>query len=276
MPILTAGGHKQLTRIGEPSQAGGRGDVIHSRAASGERLGRALVPEDQSGRQRRSPLTGAAPLDRRAEIQQGVDQRDLYAGFRRVAARYQKGHSCALSAVEVGQRVDFGARFEQGLRNFNGVLRSFLPIALDAIGSHVMKERRPMHRRVKVRDTRRTGSNQFRIVAQRRPQCSHVAVDDCFHCRFELADRGILLSDRVDIFRQRRPVSEVVPTGDGELSIGKLKRGASNLGVRQLLRQPRDSVVEKSRVSRPDDSDRIGIACRPCFEEFLRLLLVSL
>ena len=102
-----------------------------------------------------------------------------------------------MSAVHVGQRVDFTARSEQRLRNFNGVRRSFLAIAFDAVRGDLMKKRGPMQRRVEVRHPRRTDSNQFGMFAQQRLQCGNVTVDD-----------------RFDIFRQRRPTLEIVPASD--------------------------------------------------------------
>ncbi|MBI3695005.1 MAG: hypothetical protein HY238_09240 [Acidobacteria bacterium] len=179
-----------------------------------------------------------------------------------------------MSAVHVGQRVNFGAGVEQGFRNFNGVFWSLLAVTLDAVGGDVMKQRRAMHRRVKVRDTRRTRSNQFRIFAQQRFQRGQVTCDNRLHARFELEDRRTVPSNCFDVFRKRGPTLEVVPARDGELSIGQLQRGASNFRVRQVLWQPGDFRVQETGMVLVDDPDCLGIARSVGFEQFLGLFLV--
>ena len=273
MAAFRAGSAEQSRSIVEP-QPGRRDDVIHSRAASGECFGGAPVSECESRHQRRSPFSGANPVDRCAEVQQGFGQRDLDAGVRRVAAGYQHAHGRVMPAVHVGQRVNFGAGMEQGFRNFNSVLGSPLAITLDAVGGDVMKKGGAMHRRVEMGDTRRTRPNQFRIFAQRRFQLSQCARDDCLHGRFELEDGRTVLSDGFDVLRERLPILKVVIAGDGEMRVGKVKRSASNFGVRQVFRQPWNFGIQETGMVFVKDPDCLGIARAAGCEQFLRLLVV--
>src|SRR5258707_135859 len=106
-----------------------------------------------------------------------------------------------MSAVQVGQRVNFGARLKQGFGNINGVLWSLLAVTLDAVGGDVMKKRRTMHGWIKMSNTRRTRPNQFRIFAQPRFERSQITRDDGLHGRFELEDRRTVSGDRFGILR---------------------------------------------------------------------------
>ena len=175
MPGFRVSGRKQFRCLGYAPQTGRRGKVIDSRAASDKRFSGAPVAECERRHQRRSPLVRATRFDGCAKIQQGLDERHLHSGLHRVTARYQHAHGCVLPAIHVGQRVNFGARREQGFCNFHGVRRSLLAVTFNAVGRDVMQKRGTMHRRVEIVDARRTRLNQFRIFAQQRFQRAQVA-----------------------------------------------------------------------------------------------------
>ncbi len=157
-----------------------------ARAALDERLRGRKEPERQSGHQGRRPLAGAVSVDRRTEIEQRVNQRDLQPGLRRVAARDEHAHGRVVSAVHVRERVCLRATLEQPLRHVNGSARGLLPVAFDAVGAHVVEQRGPMPGRVERRDTRRSGVNQIRMLAQKRRQRGDVAVDHGFDGGFKV------------------------------------------------------------------------------------------
>ena len=73
----------------------------------------------------------------------------------RVTTRHQHAHRRVLSAVHPRQCVNLVASFEQHRRDFDGVIGCFLAVTFDAVGGDVMKKGGPMHRQVKMRDTRR-------------------------------------------------------------------------------------------------------------------------
>jgi hypothetical protein len=75
-----------------------------------------------------------------------------------------------------------------------------------------------------------------------------------------LEDRRAVPRDGFDVFRQRRPTLEIVRAGDGELSIAKFKRGASNFGVRQVLWQPWNFGVQETGMLFVDDPDCLAVA----------------
>ena len=117
-----------------------------------------------------------------------------------------------------------------------------------------------MFRRVKVGHACRPGADEIGVATQIRRQYRRIAVDDCLDCRFESVDGRFLLSDRIDVFRERWPTLKVVPARDGELGIREIEHRGANFGVRQPFWQPRYFRIQEARVTLPKYLERLGIA----------------
>ena len=89
------------------------------------------------------------------------------------------------------QRVSIGARFEQRLGDLSGVLRRPLPLTFDAIGRHVMQERRAMDWRIAVGPARRSRMDESRIFMQQGAKCIEIAVDHGFDGALEARVSGV-------------------------------------------------------------------------------------
>ena len=99
-------------------------------------------------------------LDARAEVDERVDERDLHAGPGGMIARHQHAHRRAPSAVHIGECVGRGAGLEQRAGHVDGVARRLLVVVLDAVGGHVVQERRPVHGWIEMSHARGAGINQ--------------------------------------------------------------------------------------------------------------------
>jgi hypothetical protein len=181
-----------------------------------------------------------------------------------------------LPAVQIRQRVCFGAGLQQGFCNIHRVGGSFLSVSFNAVGGNVMQQGGAVHRRIEMRDPRRARSNQFRILVQQGLERGQVAGDDRFHGRFKRKDWRIFPRDRFDVLRQRCPMLKVVPARDGELRIGKIERRVLNFGVGNISRQPENFRIQETGMIFVEDADGLGIARLMRSEQFGGLLPIRL
>ena len=166
--------------------------------------------------------------------------------------------------------------FSSDLGNFNRVGWSFLAITLDAVGGDVVQQRGPMHRRIKMRDTRRTRVDQLRISTQPRLQSGNVPANDGLDGGFKSKDRRALLGYGFGVLHERRPTQKIIPTRYGELRVVDVDRSASDIRLRVLLGQPGDVRAQKSRVPLLDYFHSIGVAGCMGFDQLRGLLPVFL
>ncbi len=195
------------------------------------------------------------------------------SGVCRVAARYQHGHGGAVGAVHVGKRVGLGARLKKRARDLDRVAGRLLPVRLDAVGGHVVEQRRAVHRRIETADAAGSGADQRAIAAERVVERREVTIDHGFDSGFEFEDAA-LLRDGIDVGGKRGPVKEVVAAGDREAGIVERKDGVADFRSGYEFWTPFDLVVEKARVLAVEQIDGRGIGGAVRGKQALGLLLV--
>ena len=97
-----------------------------------------------------------------------------------------------------------------------------------------------------------------------------------FDSRLEAQYRRTLVGHRSNVLHEIRPGAEIIAARYRELGVIEVEHRGANLGVRQLLRQPRDGDIEKARVLVPDNLDRARIAVPPGVEQGGGLVTVLL
>ena len=199
-----------------------RDDVVDSRAASRQGLGRLRVLEPERGHQRGSVVVDS--IDRCAEVQQRVDERDLDACLMRMSARHEHLHRGARMTVHVSEGVDLRPRLEKEPRNLDGVGRCPLPKAFVAVGSHIVQERR-------VVGPGRSSADEARALGNQASDGRLVPRHDRIGSRFELRYRGACLIERVDMPCEGRPTLE--PVQPCQKQLGIVARLPSVSGIEQ-------------------------------------------
>ena len=99
-----------------------------------------------------------------------------------------------------------------------------------------------------MRHAGRSRMNERRVSGDGRPKNADFAVDDGLDGRLETSRRRAWGLDRDDVRLERGPVEEVVEAGHCQLRIGLGERRRLDVVVRQLPGQPRNLVVEETRM----------------------------
>ena len=171
--------------------------------------------------------------------------------------------------------IDLGAGLEQCPRDFDGIRRRLLPVALDAVGGDIVKQGRGMHWRILRRSARRPRPDQLRVVMQQGLKSGEVAVDDGLDSRLEPEDRAID-ADSVDVFVESRPVRKGIPASQREPRVVEIEGRLLNVGAGHEFRPPGDRLVQKARVVLVDDPNRFGVPGAMSPEQLVRLTFVIL